>query len=369
MTICIITSYHDPKDIRLYWKQALSLEKEGHKIVFALMHIMKIKQSEGNISWISIKKPKNRYLRFINTVRLLFLSLFLKVGAYQLSVSEVLWFSLFIRIFKPRVKIIYDCHEPLELFIPNKPWVPRFFKPVVYRLVIIYEWFYTLFCNAVIVCAESRIKHFKRWHRKAVLVRNFPYQRTSPIKSWLERNKIILNLSGLSVERGLPELAAISRKIAESETGYHLHLHGIIVEDIPTIVRDCLKALKLYKALITNDWRTLEQLALLLEDSRFGIFFRRTLDYAEFTTHNKLFEYAIYGTIPIVHNCKGMSMFIENGKTGFLVDYGSEADQIQKILEISPEELAEISATTAELFNNKYIWEKELPKYLSVYNK
>ncbi len=369
MTICIITSYHDPKDIRLYWKQALSLEKEGHKIVFALMHIMKIKQSEGNISWISIKKPKNRYLRFINTVRLLFLSLFLKVGAYQLSVSEVLWISLFIRIFKPRVKIIYDCHEPLELFIPNKPWVPRFFKPVVYRLVEIYECFFTLFCNVIIVCAESRIKHFKRWHRKAVLVRNFPYQRTSPIKPWLERNKIILNLSGLSAERGLPELAAISRKIAESKTGYHLHLHGIIVEDIPVVVRDSIKMLEQYGATITNDWRTFDHLIPLLQDSRFGIFFRRTLDYAEFTTINKLFEYVIYGAIPIVHNCKGMSMFIENGTTGFLVDLGSEAEQIQKILEISPDELAEISARAAEEFNNKYIWEKELPKYLSLFNK
>lgn len=355
--------------MRLYWKQALSLEKEGYKVKLISMHSKKINRTEGNISWISIKKPKNRYLRFINTIRLLFLSLSLKVDAYQLSVSEVLWFSLFIRIFKPRARIIYDCHEPLELFIPNKPWVPRFFKPLVHRLVVIYEWFNTLFCNAVIVCAESRIQHFKRWHRKVRLVRNFPYKRTQQIKPWLEREKTILNLGGISAERGLPELVEISKIISKSKTGYRLHLHGLIIEDIPTIVRDCLKALKLYKATITNDWRTLDQLVLLLQNSRFGIFFRKTLDYAEHTTHTKLFEYAIYGAIPIVHNCKGMSMFIENGKTGFLVDYGSEMEQIQKILEISPDELAEISARTAEEFNNKYIWEKELPKYLSVYNK
>ena len=137
----MITSTHKPKDVRIYHKESKSLAKRGFDVTILLMYNPELPKAEPKIRWLSVPKPRSRYIRFFMTFMLLLRAIFLRSNTFVIHDGEILYFAFWLRVFRPFSQIIYDSHEPLQEYISSKKWVAPTFRTFIKLIVTAYELF------------------------------------------------------------------------------------------------------------------------------------------------------------------------------------------------------------------------------------
>ena len=117
-----LTSVHPAFDIRIFYKECISLSASGHSVFLIVPH--ERDESAEGVTILSVPKPKNRLQRMVTTAYQIYKrAMNVNADIYHIHDSELLPFAQVLRL--RGKKVIFDMHENLPLSIKTKPWISR----------------------------------------------------------------------------------------------------------------------------------------------------------------------------------------------------------------------------------------------------
>ncbi|NLX02829.1 MAG: glycosyltransferase family 4 protein, partial [Syntrophomonadaceae bacterium] len=140
MKICHITTVHPRYDVRIFWKECLSVARAGNE-VFLIVNDNEDDEVINGVKILSIKSPfKNRMSRILSRGakrRICKKAKNLKADIYHFHDPELL--GLGVKLKKSGFCVIYDSHEDVPRQILAKEWIPSFLRGILSGLFELYE--------------------------------------------------------------------------------------------------------------------------------------------------------------------------------------------------------------------------------------
>ncbi len=359
--ICHITTIHPRYDVRIFHKECKSLSKryEVHLIVA---------DGEGDEirDAIHIHDIGRRQSSRINRVRIdtkkaLKKAIELDCELYHFHDPELAKTGL--RLLKRGKKVIYDTHEDLPRQIESKPYLPKWFRPVLSKLV---EWQenkaakkFNFICTATPFIRER----FLKINPNVVDINNFPIIKELDIEvDWDEKEDEICYAGGLSKIRGIKELV---ESLAYIER-IRLNLAGVFSEK------------EFQEEIVSlNTWQKVNFLGFLNRNEISAIFARSKVGMVALHPVSnylnslpvKMFEYMIAGLPVVASNFPLWESIINTNQCGICVDPLNPeeiASAVKFILE-HPDEAKRMGENGKRVVREKYNWTIEEKKLLEVY--
>jgi len=165
--VCHLTTVHRAYDIRVFYKECLSLAKAGYEVVLIARH----DKSETIAGVHIIPGPvfKNRLVRVLfSPLRMFFLALKQRAKVYHFHDPELLVTGLLLRLFT-RARVIYDIHEDYKTSIRQKHYLSRWLAAVAANFFGFFESAAARFFQLVL--AE---KYYKKRFPRGIHVLNYP---------------------------------------------------------------------------------------------------------------------------------------------------------------------------------------------------
>jgi glycosyltransferase involved in cell wall biosynthesis len=364
--VCHFTSVHPWNDTRIFHKMCKSLAKPGHEV-----HLVAARGPEISERYISdvhihrISDPVNRLARIIRTTRaVLVMAESLSADIYHFHDPEFLPWAV---RFQDRVgaPVIYDAHEDYRVHM-GKHWLPKCLHGLASASVGYFEDEAVRSLAAVVSATPHIAKRFAN-HPNSMVVQNFPsVDEFTPTKFGSERRHGAFTYVGsISEARGIVEMIQ-ALSLAGPEV--RLFLAGTWS---PTSLRETCSRLK--------GWARVEDLGFidrsavgeLLATVQGGIVVLHDLNNYLNSYPVKLFEYMAAGIPVIASDFPLWREIVEETGCGFLVnplDPQAIANAMTWILD-HPEEAVEMGRRGQKTVREKYNWDREAIKLLTLYKK
>ena len=357
MKVCHITTVHPQNDNRIFYKECISLKKEGYDVTLlvagGLDHII------DGVKIISLKKEKNRIKGFFKTSIYNGFIAALKINAdvYHFHDPELLFLGLMLK-FKGKI-VIYDIHENNSASILSKPYLKsQFLKESISRLFNFFEKNIIHFFDAIVTARPDITEKFK--HLKIITLRNFPILELN--KSDLKINspdkKTVIYVGGMSKIRGTEILIDAFNAMPE----YNLWLLGPIKENnIKNKIENSKENIKYHG--IVEPFEVLSY----IQKADIGIVTFLAVPNHIKTLATKPFEYMACGKPMIMSNFKYWEDTFR--ESSLYVDPLSKNEIInatQKLM-IDYKLNNKMSKLNIRLSNEKYNWESESKKLINLY--
>jgi glycosyltransferase involved in cell wall biosynthesis len=211
--ICHISTAHAVRDIRIFYKECISLSKHGYDVNFVVSHDRD--ESIEGIRIVHLPQTKSRFRRiFIHTWIAFLKALKTNSQVYHFHDPELLPIGCILRLFGK--KVIYDVHEHVSKDILDKPWIQFLFvRKIISRLTGYIEQISVRLLSGVVAATEHIGAQFD--NKKTVIIRNFPILGfISQIPSDPKRTdgkKVIVYTGGLTRIRGLVQMVDAMEKL------------------------------------------------------------------------------------------------------------------------------------------------------------
>lgn len=171
--VCFISASHFRTDIRMFQKQALSLQKAGYDVSVLVMDNYPNEITEG----IKIIKSDVFWLNRIKVLlfaKYIFLKKAIQIDAdiYQLQSPECI--SLGLALKKKGKKIVYDSEEDLPNLILIKDWIPKPLRVLISSLVKLYFKISLKNFDLILSPHDHVVHSLSRINKNTHLITNFP---------------------------------------------------------------------------------------------------------------------------------------------------------------------------------------------------
>ena len=373
--VCILTTVHPPLDTRIFHKEARTLARTGYDVTLIAQH-------DGNtivdgVRVIGLPKPRNRLGRIFGlTWRAFRLALRQRATIYHFHDPELLLIGVLLKLFA-RAKIIYDVHENVPKQILNKLWLPTWSRrplTVAYKLV---ERVCLPFIDVIVIAEDSYIENYRSF-RDVITVRNYPIP--SPLKvgspntdrdEGLQHGFQLTYVGGVSKLRGSLELIEAMRILkAKGFKDVALSLIGPLSP--PRFRHELSLLLRQYgleQSVHIVEPIPHQEVFNVLGRSHVGLaILHPDPNYVD-SLPTKLFEYMAAGLPVVASNFPLWKELIEGNRCGLTVDpLDPEAiAQAVEYLITHPEEARRMGENGRRAVEEKYNWEQESKKLLSLY--
>lgn len=171
MKICHMTSAHNQKDVRIFYKECTSLAKAGYEVYLVTcgescdinnVHIVGI----GDV-------PVNRFNRMTSGARKVYKkALELNCDVYHFHDPELLPYGL--KLKRKGKKVVFDSHENTVEQIKEKEWIPNFARKVLYTLFDRYQKYVCRKIDAIISVTPHICDYFKEINPATYMITNYP---------------------------------------------------------------------------------------------------------------------------------------------------------------------------------------------------
>lgn len=305
MRICIVSTAHDARDDRLYYKEVRSLAKE-HKVTLIAPLAKNGQLSEdGTITFIRLQCKSSKISRALMVFRLLFTMPRNRYDVIHISDNEMLPFCLFLK-WRCNAKIVCDIWEANYEMILGTAAKPSLTRRLLASLFHSMEKWVASRCDLVLT-ADSAIAESLGPNVNATVIFNYPLLdvlSTEPAELDLLRIKYegarcIIYHGSMSEERGI--LAAIEAMYYVRAKHPHakLLLVGRIPESLSAKVSSLIDRMGLEEGISLVGWVDHTEVGKYLAISEIGLVpFERTRKF-EKNIPQKIFEYWAVG-IPII---------------------------------------------------------------------
>ena len=203
--ICHFTTVHTPFDSRIFHKEIKTLIKAGYDVTLIAQN-NKNEMVDG-VKIIALQKAKNRIYRMFGFTLKTFLLAFKQDACiYHFHDPELIPVGLVLKLLGK--KVIYDVHEDVPKQILDKNWIGnKNIRKIVSIFFNIFERFSVKFFVRIVVATSDIAKRFPK--TKTIIIRNLPVLKlvdnASPIN--YKKNKPILIYAGsLTKIRGIKEI-------------------------------------------------------------------------------------------------------------------------------------------------------------------
>jgi len=359
--ICILTSVHSPFDIRIFYKEAKSLESADYDVTLIARHDED--EIVDGIRLVPLPKPKNRLERMIRTVWLVYQkALEIDADIYHFHDPELMPIGLLLK--RHGKKVIYDVHEDVPRQNLSKPYIPAVFRKPISLMIGALEAFSARRFDGVATATPFINRRFLKLGANAVNVNNYP--RASELytaeNQWSKKEKAVCYVGGIAGIRG-----AFNMVKAIGKTKYRLLLAGNFESGLVDKLRQM------------PGWLNVEALGFVDREGVRAMIARSIAGMVLFHPEpnhidaqpNKMFEYMSAGIPVIASNFPLWREILEGAECGICVDPLNPediAEAIQFIVE-HPAEAEQMGKNGRKAVKERYNWGIEEKKLLQFYSK
>jgi glycosyltransferase involved in cell wall biosynthesis len=363
--VCHFTSVHVRTDVRVFYKQCVSLANAGYDVHFVVADGKGDDIVKG-VKIHDIGKMPNRLARMIvSPVKMLSLIIKLRCKIYQFHDPELLPAAFILKLLT-RAKVIYDSHECYSDFFLHKDYLPAIIRPFCSQTILKLERFVGKRLDWMIVTTEFHANTLKGINRNLSIVYNYPllseweqFSETVEIKK--ERN--ICYIGAITDERGITQLIKSIENIDCT-----LHLAGTYE---PPDYRNELVRLKGWEKVVEYGYVNRPQAVDIIQKSVLGVvlFLPKPIHYTSLST--KSFEYMAGGIACLISDFPIYKDIIEKYNCGLCVDPTSLeqiATGITYLLD-NPEIARDMGTNGKKMIKEVYNWENQEKVLLGIYSR
>lgn len=366
MRICHVTCVHKQNDGRIFSKECTTLAKEPDFEVYL--------SSEGeshNINNVDIigngEIPKSRFKRMISfSKKVVDSAIDVNADVYHLHDPELLRYAL--RLKRTGAKVIFDSHENVLDEIEEKTYLPVPVRKIAKLYFTILLNYTIKRIDAVIIVTPQQEEGYKKLTSDIVLLPNYPIVNSDQTE---ETEKIPGKFVFAGVVADLWSQREIIEALGEIE-GIEYSLFGPVDEDYLKM----LQTLPGWKKTTYYGVRPFDEVQKELKRAS-GAFALlkpcRNTFYHEGTMGNtKLFE-AMFNQTPVIATDFDLwKDVVEKNECGYLIDPNNKEEikkAINRVLQLSTDEIKAIGARGKRAVIDEYCWEKASIDLIGLYRR
>lgn len=364
--VCHLTTVHQPFDTRIFHKECKTLTRNGYKVILIAQH--ERNEVVDGVRIIALPRPRNRFYRILGlTWRAFRLAVMQQAEVYHFHDPELLPAGVLLKIFTTG-SVIYDVHEDVPQQILTKYWIPPFLRRTFAKIFNITEKLMARVFDGVVVATEGIAEKFARFN--PIVIHNYPDLRMFPIQSPLpqeEKENILVYVGGISRLRGAFEMVHALESLDPS-LNVHLDMIGRFE---PSGLDKELQSLPGYIHVQFIGWLAPENVYVHLRKTILGLVCLHPEPRYIVSLPIKLFEYMAAGLPVIASNFPLWKDIVEGSHCGLCIDplNSKEISKAIEFLLMNPEEARIMGENGRRAVEEKYNWEKEGEKLLTLYEE
>jgi len=366
-TVCQISSVHSRYDTRIFYKECISLARNGYAVYLLVADGKKDEERQG-VRITSVKPARSVLDRiFRGNFRIFRKALRLKSKIYHFHDPELIIAGLLLRI--SGKKVVYDIHEDYVTSIYQRGYINKYMAGI---LGFFYNWIERGIASFFYqVIAE---KYYEYRFPKAIKILNYPIIDTRFREKEIQKNPYgqtaMLYTGNVNMERGAKKHLQILNQLEDAT----LTMIGYTPEPVYERLKDEIdragnKLRLIGKGEYINFSRILD--AYLSYDYSVGLVIFSNIKHYYKTEPTKLFEYMLAGLPVVCSNFPNWKELVEENDCGICVDPEDFEGIINAILYLkeNPEIAKRKGKNGREAVLNKYNWEQEEKKLLDLYKE
>lgn len=356
---------HSPKDTRIFYKECISLAKEGYTVTYitSTKELGNFNAELNGVNLVTIQTIKGsrikRYLKYLNDLY----TIALKQDGDIYHIHEPLLMLVGLKLKRKNKKVIFDSHEYFEGY-----WDDLFFLPQIIRKPLsklIWKWLLRSIKKAdgVISATPFIAEQFKKHNIKSIVLNNYPLLDDIQCNNEdFEMRKNLICFAG-----GIGDLNGIENVLkAFEKVNGNLYLAGSLTKS-----NQCK-----YEKM--QGWQKTSYLSYLDRDGINDLYNKCTAGIVtDLLTRNniyslpiKMFEFMIAGLPVITSNFPLRKEIIAKNQCGICVD-PANTDEIAKAIKYifeNKERAKKMGINGRIAVLTKYNWSIEKGKLVEFYN-
>ncbi len=383
----MLSDMHGLFDDRIYWKEAVSLKKEGFKVIhIGFSHQEQDYITEEGIRLIGIRKKvfhSNIFLhKLIKTVKrddlhkvMLKWIKEVRADAYHIHDVKILKLAGTINKLDWKPKIVYDIHEDYGDIIRFYNKLNFLFKGLVYLYAFLidrHEKRRAAFCDYFIPVTPYIEDKFRKTNPAIPSKILFNYTNLESTTNRVNTEKIydLIYSGSINWTRGILEIIKASEIICEVKPTLKVLIIGSFgSEDYRNYILGEIQKRNLENNILIHPMVDYNQMHQFYSQSKIGMGVFYPIKIFTYAIQIKTFEYMAFGIPIICSNFGYINKYVEESNTGIAVDpLNPQSIADAALLLLSNTELYnQLSLNGIYAARHKYNWESEALKLFSIY--
>jgi glycosyltransferase involved in cell wall biosynthesis len=365
-TVVHISSVHSPFDIRIYYKECISLNASGHSVFIVAPH--ERDEFIDGITILSVPKPENRFQRIVKTTYQTYRrTIGINANIYHIHDSELLPLAQFLRL--KGKKIVFDMHENLPKSIKTKPWISRPLRTIISVLYSLLE--RILLYKIPVIFAELSYKNDYAFVVLHETICNFPiFENVATICVEKSQTPTVGYIGVVHYSRGILLILQALKILEERGVRANFECIGPINTELPSAINTIINSFKRQKVFVRGYMKPYEGLKII-SSCHIGLaILKNTPNYVE-SFPTKIFEYMALGLPVIASDFPLYKNIVQEAGCGYCVNPENAIEVADAIdyLVTHPEEACGMGKKGKEAVKIKYNWNSEKIKLETFYQK
>jgi glycosyltransferase involved in cell wall biosynthesis len=362
MKVCHITTVHSRNDVRIFYKECMSLSNNGYDVSLIVADGLGNDIVNG-VCIYDIGKEKNRFFRILrNSIKANIKAKEVNAEIYHVHDPELLLIVGGLR--KITKKIIYDVHEDVPRQILNKYYLPKILRNIISRIFETFENIKSKKINTIITSTEHIRNRFLKLNLNTQAINNYPLLNEDILfnNEWNKKNKSIAYIGGIFRTRGIVQILESIK-----DTDIKLLLAGIFSP--PELEYEC-KNHKGWDNVVYYGFIKREEINIFFKEVSAGIVILENTPSYIYSMPVKMFEYMASGIPVVASNFPLWKEIVELNNCGICVDPTNVKEIKESLLFLfNNKELCEKMGNNGrKAIEQKYNWNIEEIKLLEIYN-
>jgi glycosyltransferase involved in cell wall biosynthesis len=378
MRICVVTTLHEPKDDRIYYKEVLSLRKRYRDITLVAPRSSPTDEPLApGVRFVPLSRRRGLTWRLLRLPEALVKICRLRPDVCHLHDFDLVALIPFLRVLTG-AKLVYDVHEIFPEHVrssfSNRPWLGSFLARCV-------EWLeYKLAgkCHVVLTVVDYQTHRFQEAGVRAIAIYNYPRPellkrgrapRYGP-KS-LDGRPVLLFHGAMNRGRGLFDMLAAIGLVRQSIPEVLLLLIGFLSEQDRDEANRVTGELHVEGNVQIVQHVDHGQIADWLSQATIGLVPTRPIVAYHHALPIKLFEFMIAEVPVLAANLPGIAPYVRTSGAGLLFESGNPVSLAEGICRMLTDEagLRRMGENGRRAVEEKWNWGKMEERLFEVYGE
>jgi len=360
-TICHITTVHPAKDMRIFYKECVSLAKAGYDV--KLIVINGKSETIDGVEIIGVPCSFHSKLqRFRKAGKAAYeKALQLNAAVYHFHDPEFLWFGY--KLLKQGKKVIYDVHEDVPRQILGKAWIPAIVRKPFSYLFEKFENYFASKLTAIVTVTDFIAARFEKVNARVIKVKNYPILAMLPEPTdWNSKKEQLCYIGDITRVRGIAEMVKPLEGLAvKLALGGKFSQQGL---------REEVMQLAGWNNVTEYGFVDRQQAKQMLAESKIGLVLLHPIINYQDALPVKLFEFMAAGIPVVATNLRLQQQIVETAQCGMVVNPFNTSEvraAIQYLLQ-HPEAAQQMGANGRKAVLQHYSWANEEANLLKLYS-
>ncbi len=365
--ICHLTSVHPPFDIRIFYKECVSLANNGFNVTL-IAPIEKPITKQG-VTVFPIVLPTGRLKRMlVVTFKMLGLALQQKAKIYHFHDPELMLCGIILSLVGK--KVVFDIHENISISLISKDWLPKSLRKIVSMIYLLFEKISLLFYNELVLAEQSYLNQYSK--NKSTIVLNYPIANNLNYEQTDYSYPIKFIYSGVVHSlRGIWEMLEVIKELVDHGYNVYLDLVGEVRPfKLNTELELYIMQNKLESRINIFGKVDFSEITSFLNKADIGISLLQPIPNYKESLPTKIFEYMQHGLPVITNNFELLKTYVEKESTGICIDYNNIESGVSEIIKLINDKarMKQMSENGIRLTQEQWNWHSQESKLIELYN-